>query len=168
MKILLAVDGSPCSNKAVAEVSRRPWPAKSEFKVLTAYQLPLPPNPEAWAVPASYFDELDKSASDQARSVVERAISALKAAMGSDANIKGEALPGPPQSIILEEAESWGADLIVVGSHGYRAWARFLLGSVSHSVVAQAKCSVEVVRCPGSAVAKEVAKEKGVRAWPKS
>ena len=37
--------------------------------------------------------------------------------------------------MILNEAESWGADLIVVGSHGYRVWERFLLGSVSQSVV---------------------------------
>jgi hypothetical protein len=41
-----------------------------------------------------------------------------------------------------------GADLIVVGSHGYRALERFLLGSVSQSVVSHAACSVEVVRCP--------------------
>ena len=49
--------------------------------------------------------------------------------------------------MILDVAEEWGADLIVVGSHGYRALKRFLLGSVSHSVVSHAKCSVEVVRC---------------------
>ena len=36
---------------------------------------------------------------------------------------------------------------VVVGSHGYGAWQRFLLGSVSQSVVSHAKCSVEVVRC---------------------
>jgi hypothetical protein len=36
---------------------------------------------------------------------------------------------------------------IVVGSHGYRAWERFLLGSVSQSIVSHARCSVEVVRC---------------------
>jgi hypothetical protein len=49
--------------------------------------------------------------------------------------------------VILDEAERWGADLIVVGSHGYRAWERFLLGSVSQAVVSHAKCSVAVVRC---------------------
>jgi len=50
-------------------------------------------------------------------------------------------------TVILDEAESWGADLIVLGSHGYNAWKRFLLGSVSQAVVSHAKCSVEVVRC---------------------
>ena len=37
MKILLAVDGSPCSTAAIAEVARRPWPDGSSIKVLTAY-----------------------------------------------------------------------------------------------------------------------------------
>jgi nucleotide-binding universal stress UspA family protein len=147
MKILLAVDGSQCSDKAVDEVARRPWPAGSEIKVLTAFELPLPPTPEAWAIPPTYFEELDRAASEHARSVVERAITSLKSSMGSAANITGLAVPGPPRAVILDEAESWGANLIVVGSHGYRAWERFLLGSVSQAMVSNAKCSVEVVRC---------------------
>ena len=156
MRILLAVDGSPCSDKAVEEIARRPWPAQSEVKVLTAIELPIPPTPEAWAIPPNYFEELDRAASDQARSVVERAVAKLKAAMGSEGYVKGEAVPGPSRVVILDEAESWGADLIVVGSHGYRRWERFLLGSVSQSVVAHAKCSVEVVRCAGGPATKEV------------
>ena len=147
MKILLAIDGSSCSDKAVEQIARRPWPPGSKLKVLTAIELPIPPTPEAWAIPPNYFEELERAASDQARSVVERAVAKLRAAMGSEVNIKGESIPGPPRVVILDEAESWGADLIVVGSHGYRAWERFLLGSVSQSVVSHAKCSVEVVRC---------------------
>ena len=52
------------------------------------------------------------------------------------------------KEIILDEAERWGADLIVVGSHGRRGLKRLWLGSVSQAVVSQAKCSVEIVRCP--------------------
>ena len=55
---------------------------------------------------------------------------------------------GSPKRIIVEEAETWGADLVVVGSHGYRSWERMLLGSVSQAVAAHAECSVEIVRCP--------------------
>ena len=109
---------------------------------------------------ANYFEKLDQAASDQARSVVDRAVAELKAAMGSEANVKGEDVPGPPRVVILDEAQSWGADLIVVGSHGYRAWERFLLGSVSQSIVAHAKCSVEVVHCANGPAVKEVTKEK--------
>jgi nucleotide-binding universal stress UspA family protein len=148
MKVLLAVDGSTCSDEAVAEVARRPWPQGSEIEVLTAFELPLPPSPETWAGPPTYFDELDRAASERARSLVAEAVTKVGSAIGSTANVKGKFAAGPARSVILDEAESWGADLIVVGSHGYRPWERFLLGSVSQSVVSHAKCSVEVVRCP--------------------
>ena len=42
MKILLAVDGSAYSDAAVEEVVKRPWPAKSEVKVVTVAELPGP------------------------------------------------------------------------------------------------------------------------------
>ena len=147
MKILLAVDGSPCSDAAVEEVGRRPWPEGSSVKVLSAFELPTPPTPEAWALPINYFEEMDAALRKQAQMIVERALEKLKSRVNKIA-IDGQCLPGPPRTVILDEAEDWGADLIVVGSHGYNAWERFLLGSVSQSVVSHAKCSVEVVRCP--------------------
>jgi nucleotide-binding universal stress UspA family protein len=148
MKILLAVDGSPCSDAAVEEVGRRPWPEGSSVKVLSAFELPTPPTPEAWALPISYLEEMDVALRKQAQIIVERALEKLKSRLNKTIAIDGQCLPGPPRIMILDEAENWGADLIVVGSHGYRAWERFLLGSVSQSVVSHAKCSVEVVRCP--------------------
>ena len=59
-----------------------------------------------------------------------------------------EVLFGSPESRIVETAEEFGADLIIVGSHGYSRWERLLLGSVSQSVVHHAPCSVLVVREP--------------------
>lgn len=147
MKILLAIDGSSCSDEAIEEIGRRLWPEGSKIKVLTAFELPLPPTPEAWALPPSYLEDMDRSARKHAQAIVERAVARLKSKLDA-AVVDGEFLPGSPRTVILDEAESWGADLIVVGSHGYRAWERFLLGSVSQSVVSHAKCSVEVVRCP--------------------
>jgi len=147
MKILLAVDGSPCSDAAVEEVGRRPWPDGSSILVLTTFELPSPPTAETWALPINFFEELDLALQKQARNVVERAIENLKPQLSKTISLDARILPGPPQSVILDEAEEWRADLIVVGSHGYHAWKRFLLGSVSHSVVSHAKCSVEVVRC---------------------
>jgi nucleotide-binding universal stress UspA family protein len=147
MKILLAVDGSPCSQCAVEEVARRPWPANSTIKVLTAFEIPSPPTPEGWALPANYFQEMDAALRKQAREIVDAAIATLKKQLDKDVMVDAQILPGSPRSVILEEAESWGAELIVVGSHGYSAWQRLILGSVSNSVVSHAHCSVEVVRC---------------------
>jgi nucleotide-binding universal stress UspA family protein len=147
MKILLAVDGSPCSDAAVEEVGRRPWPEGSTVKVLTSYELPVPPTHEGWVLPVNYFNELDLALRKQSQNIVDEAIHKLKSKSNKTISIDGAILPGPPQTVILDEAENWGADLIVVGSHGYRVWERFLLGSVSQAVVSHAKCSVEVVRC---------------------
>lgn len=147
MKILLAIDGSPCSDAAVEEVGRRPWPDGSSIKVLTAFELPTPPTPEGWALPINYFEEMDVALRKQAQNIVDEAIAKLKLKLPKTISLDAQILVGSPRIAILDEAESWGADLIVVGSHGYRAWERFLLGSVSQSVVSHAKCSVEVVRC---------------------
>lgn len=157
MKILLAIDGSPCSDAAVEEVSRRPWPNGSSIKVLTAFELPTPPTPEAWALPVNYFGEMDMALRKQAQNVVEQAITKLKPKVDKTTSLDAQIVPGSPRTAILDEAESWGADLIVVGSHGYRAWERFLLGSVSQGVVSHAKCSVEVVRCSRARQTKDVA-----------
>jgi nucleotide-binding universal stress UspA family protein len=163
MKILLAVDGSPCSDAAVEEIARRPWPEGSSVKVLTAYELPTPPTPEGWALPVNYFEGMDVALRKQAENTVNSAIEKLKTKLNKTVSLDGQIVPGPPRTVILDEAESWAADLIVVGSHGYGAWGRFLLGSISQSIVSHAKCSVEVVRCRSvdATIERTPSKEKG-------
>jgi len=145
MKILLAIDGSACSDAAVEEVARRPWPEGSSVNVMTALETPLPPTSEAWAMPATYFEEMEAALRKQGRNIIASALQKLK----SNKTLRADAVlvPGSPRPAILDEAERWGADLIVLGSHGYGVLKRFLLGSVSQAVVSHAKCSVEVVRC---------------------
>ncbi|WP_017300133.1 universal stress protein [Nodosilinea nodulosa] len=52
---------------------------------------------------------------------------------------------GEPAATICDTAQSWQADLIMVGSHGRRGIGELLLGSVSNYVMHHAKCSVLVV-----------------------
>lgn len=156
MKILLAIDGSPCSDAAVKEVTRRPWPAGSSLKVLTVFEPPMVPTPETWAIPASYYEEIETALRKQGQNIIDSALQELKA--NKTLSLSSIIVIGSPRPVILDEAESWGADLIVVGSHGYGTWKRLLLGSVSQAVVGHAKCSVEVVRCQA---AEEASKDKG-------
>lgn len=146
MRILLAVDGSPCSETAVDEVASRPWPSNSELRIVSAFQIQLSPTPEVWAIQPEYYDEMERVVREQTQRVVDAGAARLKKALGQSLNVTGQVLQGSPQSAILEEAEQWKADLIVVGSHGYGTWHRLVLGSVSQAVVLHAKCSVEVVR----------------------
>ncbi|MCB9682361.1 MAG: universal stress protein [Alphaproteobacteria bacterium] len=53
---------------------------------------------------------------------------------------------GDPAATILDLADAWTADLIVMGTHGRRGLARVLLGSVAEQVLRRARVPVLVVR----------------------
>jgi nucleotide-binding universal stress UspA family protein len=147
MKVLLAVDGSSCSETAVRETARRPWPSGTEIKVISAIELTVSAVPETWTLPHDYFEETERVLRAQAEEVVGRAVATLESGPDKSLEITSEVIEGSPKHVILEEAERWHADLIMVGSHGRKGLERFLLGSVSQAVAAHAKCSVEIVRC---------------------
>lgn len=48
--------------------------------------------------------------------------------------------------IIVNEADKWGADLIVLGTHGRSGLTRLLLGSVAEEVVRKTNVPVHIVR----------------------
>ena len=145
MRILLPVDGSSFSDAAVNEVASRPWPASSEVRVVTAFQVPMTPTPEVWALPEDYYEKLERMARKQAQTVIDNAVAKLTDTLDESITVTSEILAGSPCAAILDKADRWKADLIVMGSHGYGVWHRFLLGSVSQAVVSHANCSVEVV-----------------------
>lgn len=145
MKILLAVDGSTHSDAAVEEVARRPWPSGSEVRIISAAEASHIPAPVPHGGAELYAEALS-AARVQARASVEAAVSTLHGAEGEGLKITTVTPTGPPTQVILEEAEEWGADLIVVGSHGRGFWGRLLLGSVSQAIASHAGCSVEIVR----------------------
>ncbi|MEW6734864.1 MAG: universal stress protein [Acidobacteriota bacterium] len=145
MKILIATDGSPFSDVAVNEVIERPWPSESEFRVLTVMESsPFPyVSTDVYALP------LDQTLA-KARSVVEQiANSASNRIKSKGLNVTHFVRQGVTAEEILDEAKRWGADLIVVGTHGGRGISRFLLGSVAQRIATHAHCSVEIVRKPG-------------------
>jgi nucleotide-binding universal stress UspA family protein len=61
-------------------------------------------------------------------------------------NVVAAVEEGDPKSKILDDAEAWHADLIVLGSHGRKGLGGFLLGGISGAVARHALCSVEIVR----------------------
>jgi nucleotide-binding universal stress UspA family protein len=146
MKVLLAVDGSACSEAAVKEVARRPWPVGTTINVLAAIEPYMFPGTETWVMPESYYEASEKAERGQAQTAVDEAAGLLRRAQGSACEVLSTVQAGHAPAVILDEAERWGADLIVVGSHGYRGFKRFLLGSVSNAVATHAQCSVAIVR----------------------
>lgn len=149
LKILLAADGSECGEAAVKEIAERPWPAGSEVCVLSVIHLPMTPTPETWALPDSYYAQVEKTGREFANATIEKSIALLKTGNAErevPLALTGKAIVGHAEEVIINTAKEWGADLIVLGSHGYRGFQKFLLGSVSQAVASHAPCSVEVVR----------------------
>jgi nucleotide-binding universal stress UspA family protein len=146
MKILLATDGSECSDCAVHSVAMRPWPSGSQIELISVIHtnVPLVAEPTMMGV-AGYEQALEADRQD-APVRVQRAERFL---IGhSPLSVATRILEGNPGHMIVEEADRWKADLLVVGSHGYGLVKRALLGSVSQHVAVHARCSVEIVRCP--------------------
>lgn len=148
LRILFAADGSESSGAAARSISGRPWPAGTKVRVLNIVE------PHLNAYEASFspimVPETDMAAaraqammhSEQAVAEAER----LLAPAGLEVSESISVLLDKPEHIILEEAKTWMADLIVLGSHGRRGLDRFLLGSVAEAVAMHAACSVEVIR----------------------
>ncbi len=146
MKILLAVDGSESSQAAVASVAARPWPTGSEIKILAVAELHIMPTPEFGMLPPSYYDSAAEAAHTLAQAAIKAAWEVIQQRMTTGLTVTTDIKTGFAKAAILDEAEHWGADLIILGSHGYKGLQRFLLGSVSQAVATHAPCSVEIVR----------------------
>jgi len=143
-KILLAIDASKCSEAATQAIVHRIKAQDAEVHVFTVVDL-LDHFPEEQldSKNSPKLNELRLARLHIASELVERAAQLLRHA-GFKASV-GVA-EGNPTARIIEEAEQWKADLIVVGSHGRRRFERALMGSVSEGVARYAPCSVEVVR----------------------
>lgn len=143
-RILLATDGSNCSQRAVESVAGRPWPIGSAVRAISVPVF-AGPRMETSYLDADAWEELRSSATTEANRAVDAALARLKeTALTADGTVPA-GLEGP-RACILDEAERWKADLIVAGSHDRRRLDRFLLGSVSEALALYAPCSVEVVR----------------------
>jgi nucleotide-binding universal stress UspA family protein len=144
-RVLVAIDGSPCSDHALQSVASRPWPTGSEIEVVSVVHTRVPtfPDPELM-IEAAHVDAL---AADRERAPI-RLLRAERCLSTTRIPVHGKVLEGNPEKAIIDEAERWNADLIVVGSHGFGPLTRRVLGSTSNAVALHARRSVEIVRCP--------------------
>ena len=142
MRILLAVDGSEASDAAIDEVRKRPWPTGSTVRVLSVTQQYMPAAPDV-VLASMPVDEIRARLNEEAERLTRAASERIAA---PSITVETEVREGDPRTAILDAADDWNADLIVVGSHGRTGLNRLVMGSVAQSVVAHARCSVEVVR----------------------
>lgn len=151
MRVVLAVDGSFHSMYAVDAIANRPWGDNVRIRVVTAVMPPMP-IPDAFGLglaPPVISEEQLAQAQRGAERVVSRAAEVLRGRGGFV--VEPVVRTGDPRTVILAEAESFDADLIVLGSQGLTGIKRLMLGSVAAYVASHAHCSVEIVRKKGAA-----------------
>ena len=115
---------------------------------MSAVQLILPAVHALFDLPFMDSQVVEDARADAMKRALEAVDRARKNLAGSNLAVSDSVsvLFENPRDIILQEAASWGADLIALGSHGRHGPDRFLLGSVSEAVAMHAACSVEIVR----------------------
>jgi nucleotide-binding universal stress UspA family protein len=133
MKILLAIDSSSASQNVIAEAATRPWPSRTRFCVLHIVDV------LGMGRSLAMIDEEKRSGQALVAAAAEKLVRA-----GHETST--DILVGFPRKAVVQYAEEWKADFVMVGSHGQSALSRFLLGSVAQAVLRTAPCSVEVVR----------------------
>ena len=192
MKILIGYDGSDGAEAALDDLQRAGLPSEVEALVLSVTEVSLPsPPPSSYEileqaravhVPADIPRVYAKGspAIQEAQSLSKRAAARLRANFPAW-EITAEASVGSPAWELVKEADGWKPALIVVGSQGLSALGRFVLGSVSQRVLAEARCSVRVARgrveepdtpvrivvgVDGSPASEVAAREVASRLWP--
>lgn len=134
MKILLAIDDSEFSEIAVQAVIAQFCTRGSEVMVLSVVE-----QEEVLGWPLGWPEDEEK----RARELVNCSSQALRRA---GFKVDCTVCKGDPREGILDFAEEWQADVIVLGSRGHTALEQFLLGSTSDTVMRHAHCSVEIAR----------------------
>jgi len=138
MKILVAYDGSECADAALDDLRKAGLPSDARIKVLSVV--------ESWLPPPSGLEIIEHIDSDQEYLALARRGGIRLVSMEPGWDVKSESGAGSPATVIIEKADEWGADLIVVGSHGRTALGQFFFGSVSQKVLHEAGRSVRVAR----------------------
>jgi len=145
LRILVGVDGSTYSNRAIEAVAERHWPKGTQVRLLTVVDTVMAVNSNSSEeTPVLKWIDVEQEENwEQVRQLFQPAVEKLKSA-GLDAAVMIRR--GSPWTEVIDEAESWNADSVFLGPKGIRGAQRLLLGSVSSAVAARAHCSVEIVR----------------------
>ena len=132
-RVLVATDGSVHARAAITTVVQFPWPARTRVRVVVARRTRAE---HRRSILLSALDGSAEVAAESARRTLSRRW----------ADVETIVIDNAPAKAILDEAERFAADVIVVGWRGHGAIRRMLMGSVSRGVVRGATSAVLVVR----------------------
>ena len=138
-KILLPVEGKEDAEIAFKFLTAKPFRNPVEIQLIMVWPQPQVP----WPITLGQSHLLEERAIQHAQEQLD-GLTAKLAAMGYQAT--GHVGLGDPAYAIVEQQRAIKADMIMIGTHGRHGLSRFLLGSVSHTVLHQAACPILVLR----------------------
>ncbi|HKR61653.1 MAG TPA: universal stress protein [Pyrinomonadaceae bacterium] len=195
MRILIGYDGSESADAALDDLLRAGLPREVEALIVSVSEIVMPPSSVGHEVVGppltsrrltAVLAHAEAQAAQKLKEAEELAAKAGASLRSSfpDWNVETVGLAGDPSTELINKADEWKADLVVVGSHGRSALGRFMLGSVSKKVVTDSHHSVRVVRgtvkqngglppkimigVDGSSEAERAVRAVGVRVWPEA
>jgi nucleotide-binding universal stress UspA family protein len=155
MKLLIAYDGSECSDAAIMDLRCAGLPPVADVLILSVAEVSQRVTAApygALVVGAAMFvpqdTETDASTDhhlQDAKAFAAQATDRLRADF-PNWHIDAEAWLDAAGSAIIRKVHVWQPDLVVLGSHGRSGIDRFLLGSVSQHVLHHVTCSVRISR----------------------
>ena len=156
MKILIGYDGSESADAALDDLKLAGLPGDSEALVISVADLLMSGPSTAEIVEAALTSRRLAASLKQAQTHATRVIKeasefASKAAdvlrsQFPEWDVSSKVITGTPAWEMIDAANRWNADLVVVGSQGRSAIGRLFLGSVSKRLATDAGCSVRVAR----------------------
>ena len=153
MKVLIAYDGSDCSDAALDDLPRAGLPGHVDARVFSvvgmavtdalypvqALSTPMASyplrQPDALPAPAKLIEQM-RNIAGSAADRLRRQFPAWTIDMET-----GYGVPGP---LIVDQTKTWKADLVLMGSHGRHGVSRLMTGSVSQHVLNHSCCAVRI------------------------
>jgi nucleotide-binding universal stress UspA family protein len=142
-RILVPIDGSATAERALQEAIRLAA-GKAQMRLVYVLEAVYPLDAEGYAY--IDYEALQEAVHSTGERTLAEAVETVRrsgiAAETALLDMPGERIA----SVIDDEAVSWKADLIVIGTHGRSGLSRLLLGSVAEGVVRVASVPVLLVR----------------------
>ena len=145
-RIFVAIDNSSTAQKALNEAIQLASKLGAGLCIGTA--LDEAPVTQHGMGLGSYIDvdKIKQEMRDAGNALLDQAAAQAKAAGCDPYRILIESDKKRLSEMIIEAADQWNADLIVMGTHGRRGFERLLVGSVAEHMVRSATTSLLLVR----------------------
>lgn len=136
-RIIVGLDGSPRQPAVLAAAAELAKLHNAELHLCRAMAVPLSLPAVLWSLRGDDLEEFLIEHGNKELETAKQAVEGLTTVLHCKI--------GQPADVICDAAESIGAEIVVIGTHGYDRLDR-VLGTTAAKVVNNAPCSVYVVR----------------------